>query len=57
MLILSPPIKVSYKNVVVGEYIVDLLVENAVLLELKAVNKIRPEHEAQLLNYLKATGI
>ena len=53
----QPPIKVSYKNVVVGEYIVDLLVENAVSLELKAVNKIRPEHEAQLLNYLKATGI
>lgn len=42
---------------VVGDYEADLVVEGRVLLELKAVKCLKPEHEAQLLNYLKATGI
>jgi len=50
-------IKVNYKKEIVGEYIADIVVENKVILELKAVNKIIPAHEAQILNYLKATGI
>ena len=48
---------VQYKNVAVGEYFMDLIVENCLLLELKAVNAFCSEHEAQLLNYLKATGL
>ena len=51
------PIKVLYKEKVVGEYISDLLVEDKVIVELKTVENIDKVHEAQLLNYLKATGI
>ena len=48
---------VKYKGNVVGDYLADLLVEDKVLIELKANSKISSTHEAQLLNYLKATGI
>ena len=41
----------------VGDFRADLLVENAVLLELKCIRNFEPVHEAQLLNYLKATEI
>ena len=51
------PIKVRYDGAIVGEYFADLLVNGAVILELKAAVAIAPEHEAQLLNYLKATDI
>jgi GxxExxY protein len=51
------PIKVSYKGSTVGEYITDLLVEKKVIVELKTVERLDRIHEAQLLNYLKATGI
>ena len=51
------PIKVRYKDQIVGEYFADLLVEDQVIIELKTVNKIEKIHKAQLLNYLKATGI
>jgi len=51
------PIKVSYKEEVVGEYIADILVEDKVIVELKAVESLEKIHEAQLLNYLRATGI
>ena len=51
------PIKVFYKNKVVGEYIADILVEEKVILELKAVERLKKIYEAQLLNYLKATEI
>ena len=51
------PIKVYYKDEVVGEYTADILVEEKVILELKTVEKLEKIHEAQLLNYLKATGI
>ena len=50
-------IKVLYKEKVVGEYIADILVEGKVIVELKTVETIDKIHEAQLLNYLKATGI
>jgi len=49
------PIRVFYKRQIVGDYQADMLIENHVLLELKAVSALRPEHEAQLLNYLRAT--
>ncbi len=51
------PLKVYYKGEVVGEYVVDILVEDVVILELKAVEQHQKIYEAQLLNYLKATGI
>jgi len=51
------PIKVIYKENYVGEYVADILVEGKVIVELKTVNKLDKNHEAQLLNYLKATGI
>jgi len=51
------PIKVGYKGEVVGEYFADILVENKVVIELKTVEHLDKIHEAQLLNYLKATGI
>jgi len=49
-------IEVRYRDVVVGDYIADLLVEGCVLVELKAVKAIEDVHLAQCLNYLKATG-
>jgi GxxExxY protein len=51
------PIKVYYDGIVVGEYEADLLVNDLIILELKVADAIAPEHEAQLLNYLKATGV
>ncbi len=48
-------ILVYFAGEVVGEYYADLLVEGCVLIELKAAQNIAPEHEAQLLNYLRAT--
>lgn len=40
-----------------GEYYADIVVENRILLELKAVKALAPEHQAQIINYLKATGM
>ena len=51
------PIKVSYKGEVVGDYTADLLVEDKVIVELKTAENLDKAHEAQLLNYLKATGV
>ncbi|MBW1752850.1 MAG: GxxExxY protein [Deltaproteobacteria bacterium] len=51
------PIKVSYKKENVGEYFVDILVEKKVIVEIKTVETFDKIHEAQLLNYLKASGI
>ena len=50
------PIKVQFHGKIVGEYFADILVENSVILELKAHERISPAHRAQTLNYLKATG-
>ncbi len=50
-------IDVYYKNELVGQYAADLFAENKVLVELKAEKEYNPKHEAQLLNYLKATGV
>ncbi len=50
-------IKVKYKDVIVGDYVADLMVEDKVIVELKAEETYNTMHEAQLLNYLKATGI
>ncbi len=51
------PFKVKHKDVVVGDYFADLVVEKRVLVELKACTGLESVHEAQILNYLKASGI
>ncbi len=50
-------IKVYYKNVAVGEYYADLIVNNLIILELKATEFMVKEFEFQLINYLRATEI
>ncbi len=50
-------IQVKYKEKVVGEYVVDLMVEDRVLVELKAAKAIEDIHVAQCLNYLTTTGL
>jgi GxxExxY protein len=50
------PIPVNYKGDAVGYYYADLLVDGKVICEIKAVRQLLPEHEAQLIHYLKATG-
>jgi GxxExxY protein len=50
------PLTVMYKGEIVGEYFADIVIEGAVIIELKAVEELQRIHEAQLLNYLKATG-
>jgi GxxExxY protein len=50
------PLAVTYKDSIVGDYAADIIVEDEVILELKAVEKLQKIHEAQILNYLKATG-
>lgn len=49
-------LEVIYKGTSVGLYIADILVEDRVVVELKAVESLTKAHEAQLLNYLKASG-
>lgn len=49
------PINVFYDNKVIGEYFADIVVNNMIILELKANATIKNEHEIQLMNYLKAT--
>jgi GxxExxY protein len=51
------PIQVYYDEVIVGEYFADLVVENTVLIELKAVKALDESHQAQCINYLKASGL
>ncbi|MEI7470265.1 MAG: GxxExxY protein [Chloroflexota bacterium] len=51
------PIKVFFRGERVGDFYADLLVEHKVIIELKAVKALAPEHQAQIINYLNATGI
>ena len=51
------PLVINFHGAVIGEYRVDLIVEDCVVVECKVATKILPLHEAQLINYLKATGI
>ena len=50
-------IDVHYKGVLVGHYTADILAEEKVLVELKTDKEFNPKHEAQILHYLKATGL
>jgi len=51
------PVQVFYKGHLVGDYVADLIVEDKVIVELKAVKLLDKAHEVQLVNYLKAGGI
>ena len=51
------PINVFYDDVLVGEFMADIVVEKILILELKAVQSLHMSHEIQLVNYLTATGV
>ena len=51
------PVKVFYQGNIIGDYFADIIVDRKIIIELKAVENIIPEHEVQLVNYLKATNI
>ncbi len=51
------PITITYKQVEIGKYRADFLVDNKVILEIKAATSLIPEHHAQVLHYLTATGL
>ncbi|MFZ4854796.1 MAG: GxxExxY protein [Desulfuromonadaceae bacterium] len=51
------PLTVMFRGQIVGDFFADIIVEDTILLELKAVKALAPEHLAQVMNYLKATGI
>jgi GxxExxY protein len=51
------PVNVFFEKQLVGEFFPDILVENKIIVELKAVSTLLKAHEAQLVNYLKATGM
>ena len=53
--IAEAPIDVYYDDYIVGEYRADIIVEDQIIIELKAIQKLSPIHEAQLVNYLTAT--
>ena len=46
-----------YSGEVVGDYLADIIIDNKVILEIKAIKELANIHEVQLVNYLKATGI
>jgi GxxExxY protein len=50
------PVAVQFEGEVVGEYFADLLVSGVIVVEVKVADAIAPEHEAQVINYLNATG-
>jgi GxxExxY protein len=50
------PVPVYYKGQMVGDYLADVVVEDKVIVELKTVEDLTSVHQAQLLNYLKASG-
>lgn len=50
-------LRVVFRGQIVGDFHADIVVEETVLLEIKAARRLAPEHSAQILNYLKATGM
>ncbi|WP_316365712.1 GxxExxY protein [Candidatus Thiodiazotropha sp. CDECU1] len=50
-------LEVGYKGHVVGNYVADIVVENNLLVELKTLSALTKEHDAQVMNYLCATGL
>jgi GxxExxY protein len=54
---LEVPMSVRYHGHVVGDYVADMIVEDKIIVEAKAVSELNSIHEVQLVNYLKATGM
>ena len=54
---LEVSMSVMYRGVEVGDYVADIVVEDKIIVEVKAVSELNPVHEVQLVNYLKATGL
>jgi GxxExxY protein len=50
------PVQVSYEGAIVGNYVPDLIVDDAIVVEVKAVTCLEPMHRQQCSNYLRATG-
>lgn len=53
----APLVVRDQDETVVGEYVADLVVDGLIIVEIKAVSALAPEHHAQILNYLKVTGL
>jgi len=53
----QPAVEVLYRGRVVGQYVADLMVEGAVVVEVKAISSLETSHEAQCMNYLRATKL
>ena len=51
------PVEVRYEGEIVGDYIPDLLIEDRLIVEIKATPSLEPQHRQQCLNYLRATGL
>ena len=51
------PSKVNFRGQIIGEFFADIIVEDKIVIELKSVKALTVEHQAQLLNYLKVTGL
>ena len=51
------PLKVTFRGQCVGDFVADIVVEDKVLIELKAAKELSPVHQAQVINYLNATGL
>ncbi len=51
------PVRVFYNGTMVGDYVADVIVNGEILLELKSAKSLTDEHQAQVLNYLAATGM
>ncbi|MGA2093023.1 MAG: GxxExxY protein [Sedimentisphaerales bacterium] len=54
---LEVPLRVLYHEKTVGEYCADMIIDDKIIIEVKAVSNLAPIHEVQLVNYLKATGL
>jgi len=51
------PFEVMFRNCKIGKYVADLIVENVIVVELKCCAALLPEHKAQVINYLKVSGV
>ena len=49
--------EIAYRGVRVGRYVADVVVEQQLVVEIKALRQLAPEHEAQVINYLRASGL
>jgi GxxExxY protein len=51
------PLKIRYRDTIVGDYVADIIVDNRVIIELKACAPLDPSHSAQVMNYLRAADV